>query len=105
MLIYLIKKFLCKIGFHKWSANHNGFRICYLCHAIDKGTPRNKPSDCRSILQCLNDGLAERHEHVAPLKTIPITWKKYIRTGPTGDDLKLYDEKHGRIPVECIYEE
>ncbi len=33
-------------------------------------------------------------------KIIPLTWKKYTRTGPSGDDLILDDEKHGCIPVE-----
>jgi hypothetical protein len=31
-----LKSFLCKIGVHNWSENHNGIRICQWCPAVDR---------------------------------------------------------------------
>ncbi len=32
----LINKFLCYLGFHNWSDNRNGIRICRRCPAVDR---------------------------------------------------------------------
>jgi len=31
-----VKNFLCHIGFHNWSANRGGVRICRWCPAVDR---------------------------------------------------------------------
>ncbi len=34
--MFNIKKFLCRFGFHNWSANRGGVRICLRCPAVDR---------------------------------------------------------------------
>jgi len=34
--MFNIKNILCRLGFHHWSANHGGVRICLWCPAVDK---------------------------------------------------------------------
>lgn len=31
-----LKRILCRLGFHHWSANHGGIRICLWCPAVDR---------------------------------------------------------------------
>jgi hypothetical protein len=31
-----MKKFICRIGWHNWSENRNGVRICNWCPAVDR---------------------------------------------------------------------
>ncbi len=35
-ILFYIKSLLCRLGFHKWSANRNGIRICRRCPAVDR---------------------------------------------------------------------
>ncbi len=35
-ILFYIKSLLCRLGFHKWSNNRNGIRICRRCPAVDR---------------------------------------------------------------------
>ena len=155
--MFKIKSLLCRLGFHRWSFNRGGVRICMWCPAVDRyygisgflrrqldiTTTYQRTSDAElreewikqeqqhydlkymvmareaassstcakkhlgCVLVLAKDDIVLSGSNGPPVgmkkcerKTVPLTWKKHTRTGPTGDDLIPDDEKHGCIPVE-----